>query len=310
MALDRDAYFSYVGDLNRKAEEQAARAAEEARPFSEKAWNAAAGALDAAAGALDAAGGVLGEVGEGFVSSAARARDAYDAFREARAASDEPRHVFMSRPDVQEAVDDLESAAVDFVMAPVKVFADHTLAPARSYVAKRIDAAADEGGEVAQNLRATETFVSYFMTPEDKLRKAREIEENTGIPADAFMEDAALYKEALRINDYTVRKKALMQDAFSMEAVFEEFPEIRAVAEMSPRDAALALHDIESVRQTHGIVESFTHFLEVGNRKLEYDNLYYKIMMGTADENDRQRAADLEKLSDGDGGGRAGVVCA
>lgn len=293
MALDRDAYFSYVGDLNRKAEEQAARAAEEARPFSEKAWNAAAGALDAA-------GGVLGEVGEGFVSSAARARDAYDAFREARAASDEPRHVFMSRPDVQEAVDDLERAAVDFVMAPVKVFADHTLAPVRSYVAKMIDAAADEGGEVAQNLRATETFVSYFMTPEDKLRKAREIEENTGIPADAFMEDAALYKEALRINDYTVRKKALMQDAFSMEAVFEEFPEIRAVAEMSPKDAALALHDIESVRQTHGIVESFTHFLEVGNRKLEYDNLYYKIMMGTADENDRQRAADLEKLSDSD----------
>ena len=293
MALDREAYFSYVDDLNRKAEEQAARAAEEARPFSEKAWNAAAGALDAA-------GGVLGEVGEGFVSSAARARDAYDAFREARAASDEPRHVFMSRPDVQEAVDDLERAAVDFVMAPVKVFADHTLAPVRSYVAKRIDAAADEGGEVAQNLRATETFVSYFMTPEDKLRKAREIEENTGIPADAFMEDAALYKEALRINDYTVRKKALMQDAFSMEAVFEEFPEIRAVAEMSPKDAALALHDIESVRQTHGIVESFTHFLEVGNRKLEYDNLYYKIMMGTADENDRQRAADLEKLSDSD----------
>lgn len=67
MALDREAYFSYVDDLNRKAEEQAARAAEEARPFSEKAWNAAAGALDAA-------GGVLGEVGEGFVSSAARAR--------------------------------------------------------------------------------------------------------------------------------------------------------------------------------------------------------------------------------------------
>lgn len=300
MALDREAYFSYVDDLNRKAEEQAAREAEEARPFSEKAWNAAAGAFDAAAGALDAAGGVLGEVGEGFVSSAARARDAYGRFLDARRASDEPRHVFLSRPDVQEAVDDLESAAVDFVMAPVKVFADHTLAPARSYVAGRIDAAADAGTEVAQDLRATETFVSYFMTPEDKLRKAREIEEDTGIPADAFMDDAALYKEALRIHDYTLRKKALMQDEFSMEAVFEEFPEIRAVAGMSPKDAALALHDIESVRQTHGIVESFTHFLEVGNRKLEYDNLQYKMATGTADENDRQRAADLEKLSDSD----------
>ena len=34
-----------------------------------------------------------------------------------------------------------------------------------------------------------ETFVNYFMTNEDKLRKAREIEENTGISADAFMDD-------------------------------------------------------------------------------------------------------------------------
>ena len=65
-----------------------------------------------------------------------------------------------------------------------------------------------------------------------------------------------------------------------METVWQEFPELREVAKMSPRDAALALHDIESVRQTHGIVEAFTHFLAVGEKQLELDNIGAKIMMG------------------------------
>ena len=184
------------------------------------------------------------------------------------------------------------------MLAPVRVVADHTTRPLRSYIGSKIEQSADEGSEFAQDVRGTETFVNYFMTNEDKLRKAREIEANTGISADAFMDDDVAFKQALRINDYTNMKKNLMQGAFSMEAVWEEFPELRDVAKMSPRDAALALHDIESVRQTHGIVETFTHFLAHGNKKLEYDNLQYKIMLGTADENDRQRAADLAQMMD------------
>lgn len=188
------------------------------------------------------------------------------------------------------------SAAVDFALSPVRVVADHATRPIRSYIDQR----AQEGSAFAQDLRSTETFVNYFMTDEDKLRKAREIEANTGISVDAFMDDDVAFKQALRINDYTNMKKNLMQGAFSMEAVWQEFPELRDVAKMSPRDAALALHDIESVRQTHGIVETFTHFLAVGNKKLEYDNLQYKIMIGAADDNDRQRAADLAQMMDED----------
>lgn len=188
------------------------------------------------------------------------------------------------------------SAAVDFALSPVRVVADHATRPIRSYIDQR----AQEGSAFAQDLRSTETFVNYFMTDEDKLRKAREIEANTGISVDAFMDDDVAFKQALRINDYTNMKKNLMQGAFSMEAVWQEFPELRDVAKMSPRDAALALHDIESVRQTHGIVETFTHFLAVGNKKLEYDNLQYKIMIGAADDNDRQRAADLARMMEED----------
>ena len=192
------------------------------------------------------------------------------------------------------------SAAVDFALSPVRVVADHTTRPLRSYIGSKIEQSADEGSEFAQDVRGTETFVNYFMTDEDKLRKAREIEANTGISVDAFMDDDVAFKQALRINDYANMKKNLMQGDFSMEAVWQEFPELRDVAKMSPRDAALALHDIESVRQTHGIVETFTHFLAHGNKKLEYDNLQYKIMLGTADENDKQRAADLAQMMDED----------
>ena len=192
------------------------------------------------------------------------------------------------------------SAAADFALSPVRVVADHATRPIRSYIGSKIEQSAQEGSEFAQDVRGTETFVNYFMTDEDKLRKAREIEENTGISVDAFMDDDVAFKQALRINDYANMKKNLMQGDFSMEAVWQEFPELRDVAKMSPRDAALALHDIESVRQTHGIVETFTHFLAVGNKKLEYDNLQYKIMIGAADDNDRQRAADLAQMMEED----------
>ena len=188
------------------------------------------------------------------------------------------------------------SAAADFALSPVRVVADHATRPIRSYIDQR----AQEGSAFAQDLRSTETFVNYFMTDEDRLRKAREIEANTGISVDAFMDDDVAFKQALRINDYANMKKNLMQGDFSMEAVWQEFPELRDVAKMSPRDAALALHDIESVRQTHGIVETFTHFLAHGNKKLEYDNLQYKIMIGAADDNDRQRAADLAQMMEED----------
>jgi hypothetical protein len=192
------------------------------------------------------------------------------------------------------------SAAVNFALSPVRVVADHATRPLRSYIGSKVEQSADEGSEFAQDVRGTETFVNYFMTDEDKLRKAREIEANTGISVDAFMDDDVAFKQALRINDYANMKKNLMQGDFSMEAVWQEFPELRDVAKMSPRDAALALHDIESVRQTHGIVETFTHFLAVGNKKLEFDNLMYKIADGTANDNDRQRAADLKKMMEED----------
>ena len=87
-----------------------------------------------------------------------------------------------------------------------------------------------------------------------------------------------------------------MPEDQAMEAVWQEFPELRNVSLTNPTEAALALHDMDSVRQTHGIVETFNHFIALGNKELEYNNLQYKIMTNRADDNDRERAADLERM--------------
>ena len=297
MAFDLEGYLSDANarQEKRQAQEQerAAAEAEAAKPLYEKAW-------DAAGEAWDAVKDTANDVVTTAITSGTRFANAYGQFLDERMASNEPRHEFMNRPDVQETVDELGSSAADFVLSPVRIVADRTTRPLRSYIGSQIEQSADEGSEFAQDLRGTETFVNYFMTDEEKLRKAREIEANTGISADSFIDDDIAYKQALKINDYTQKKRELMQDNFSMEAVWQEFPEIRDIAKMNPRDAALALHDIESVRQTHGIVETFTHFLELGNKRLEFNNLMYKVFLGTADDNDLQRAADLDKMIEKD----------
>jgi hypothetical protein len=295
MAFDVDRMRARAEELNQAHEAQEAQAQNQA------AWDAKHWYERLAEGTMaDAVADTGRDLANSVISTGTRFVNAYDELREAQTASRDKYGVYIPTPEVQEASSNLRGAGVDFMLAPVRVVADHATRPLRSYIGSKVEQSADEGSEFAQDVRGTETFVNYFMTDEDKLRKAREIEANTGISADAFMDDDVAFKQALRINDYANMKKNLMQGDFSMEAVWQEFPELRDVAKMSPRDAALALHDIESVRQTHGIVETFTHFLAVGNKKLEFDNLMYKIADGTANDNDRQRAADLAQMMEED----------
>ena len=299
MAFDLD---GYLNDAKERQEQREAAAAERAaQEANQAAWDAKPWYERLAEGTMaDAVVDTGHDLASSVISTGTRVVNAYEELHAAQIASRDKYGVYIPTPEVQEASRDLRGAGADFMLAPVRVVADHTTRPLRSYIGSKVEQSAQEGSEFAQDVRGTETFVNYFMTDEDKLRKAREIEANTGISVDAFMDDDVAFKQALRINDYANMKKNLMQGDFSMEAVWQEFPELRDVAKMSPRDAALALHDIESVRQTHGIVETFTHFLAVGNKKLEYDNLQYKIMIGAADDNDRQRAADLAQMMEDD----------
>lgn len=147
-------------------------------------------------------------------------------------------------------------------------------------------------GDAAKALQRTDANLEYFMTDEEKLTKARQIEASTGIPADSFLHDNKAYKQALDVYHY---KQKIDAAGGNINDVWQEFPELQGVADMDKEGAAIALHNLDAVRSTHGIIDTFTKMLERGNVKLEYDNLQYKIMMGAADDNDRQRAEDLKK---------------
>lgn len=147
-------------------------------------------------------------------------------------------------------------------------------------------------GDAAKALQRTDANLEYFMTDEEKLTKARQIEASTGIPADSFLQDNTAYKQALDVYHY---KQKIDVAGGNINDVWQEFPELQGVADMDKEGAAIALHNLDAVRSTHGIIDTFQKMLERGNVKLEYDNLQYKIMMGAADDNDRQRAEDLKK---------------
>lgn len=165
----------------------------------------------------------------------------------------------------------------------------------RQRLGSSIDEAAEEGSEYAQDFRATETFLDYFQSDAKKLERAKAIEEMTGIPQASFLNDETAYKEALKVYDETKKEKDVLGDDFTMDAVWQKYPELADVANMSPQDAAMALHHMDEVRSTHGIVESFQVMLEVGNKQLEYSNLQFKIGNGTATDADKERAEELKQ---------------
>ena len=279
MAFDLEGYLQEGRE--EREQREAAQAEREAKEANQAEWEAkpfyskAATIISEDVGAIaDAAGDRLGKI-----------KDAYSAYYEAQAASRDKYGIYIPTPEVQEAGDNLRGVVLEPVTHPIK-----------SFVGGYINQKADEGSTIAQDVRQSETFLHYFVTPEDKLKKAKEIEDTTGISADAFINDDVAYKQALNVYDYKRAKTAVMPEDQAMEAVWQEFPELRNVSLTNPTEAALALHDMDSVRQTHGIVETFNHFIALGNKELEYNNLQYKIMTNRADDNDRERAADLERM--------------
>ena len=275
MALDLEAYHKDIEDERRQDEERAAQEANQAEWEAKPWYSKATTIISEDVGAIaDAAGDRLGKI-----------KDAYSAYHDAQVASRDKYGIYIPTPEVQEAGNNLRGVVLEPVTHPIK-----------SFVGGYINQKADEGSTIAQNVRNTETFTHYFMTPEDKLKKAKEIEDTTGISSDAFINDDVAYKQALNVYDYKRAKTAVMPEDQAMEAVWQEFPELRNVSLTNPTEAALALHDMDSVRQTHGIVETFNHFIALGNKELEYNNLQYKIMTNRADDNDRERAADLERM--------------
>lgn len=310
MAFDREGYSEYVGELNQQKEEQESPAPAEEKPsfwalLTDPATYQKGQELanEATLESNEAAGNILSETAQAVGEAVSSIPDAYGrlmAQEQAITAAYTPDKVEEANEtgdysEQQQAVETLQEEGSQFGQSLWETAGAFTR-PLRERIGAVEDDAAENGSESAQNMRDTSTFIDYFMSDEQKLSKARQIEALTGIPADAALADTQAMKSALEVYDYAKKQKAVLGDApWSMDAVWQEYPELRNIADMSPQDAALALHQIDEVRRTHGIIDSWQTMLEYGNKELEYGNLQYKIMQGKADENDMARAAQLEE---------------
>lgn len=190
---------------------------------------------------------------------------------------------FGSSEERADAARSIEKAAPEVITSPFKELS-------RDIVNNYADDNNSMLQGLAQSLRSTDTYLNYYMTDDEKLQKAKDIEDVTGINAQAVLTDNDTYKKALEIYDYTNKEKALGKP---IEEVWKEFPGLEDMAKTDPQSAALALHDIKSVRDTKTIIQSFTEMLEYGNKQLEYKNLNYKLMSGKATDTDKARLAEL-----------------
>lgn len=310
--MDLDKVRNKLAEID---EEQQAAAAEKerqqteaSRPWYEKAWDTASGVAERAANLfvttpskLQTMGEEAYTVGSDIYQAAQNAPDAFARLWSAqgdlsRAYSPEAVKEANSTGDYsaqQEAVRNMQQAGREFVWDTAGTATESI----RGAIGHSIYENAENGSEIAQNLRDSSTYMDYFMTPEDKVAKANEIENNLGISANAILGDDEAYKRALRMNDYYKKVKDILPEGqFSaMDQVWKEYPELNDLNNMNPQEQALALHNMEAVRSTHGIIETFTKMLETGNKRLELSNLGYKLAMGQADDNDRERIKELQK---------------
>ena len=192
---------------------------------------------------------------------------------------------FSTQIEANKTIPEVGKVATNFIYSPLR-------ATTRAIVNRYADDDTSVMQNFAQGLQESNAYVDYMMTDEEKLQKAIEIENETGIKAKDFLNDTTAYKEAIEIYNYTKKKKAL---GGNINDVFSEFPELKNIASMDAQSAALALHDINNVRETQNVIDSFNKMWEYGNKHLEYSNLNYKLMTGQATEEDKNRIDELKK---------------
>ena len=283
MAFDKDGYHAFIEaqtEMNAAALE-AKRIAEENKnkPFWQSAGESVMEAADTIGNLFSFVGDTtsninLGEIGENAVKSGMQNLEAY---RNGEIDAGELEF------DIQQ--DASRAAAKEMAIEAGRVFV------------QRNEKEKGWFGDKARSMKRSAVGIEYLWNNEEKLARAREIEAETGINSESFLYDAEAYRTANDVYEYTKKMKELTpgKETFDIENVYKEFPGLKEIAGMDPQAAALALHDIRSIRQTHGVIDSFTKMLEYGNKKLEHDNLYYKRMNGEVTEAEIKRMEELGK---------------
>lgn len=138
-------------------------------------------------------------------------------------------------------------------------------------------------------VKNTNAYKKYFYSKDDVLLEAKKISAATNIPENAILANADNLANARNVYNY-------QQKAMDPQAVFEAYPELSELAKLSDTDAAIALHNLKNVRQTHGIIEAAKTSLELGNLRSERGRMGYAAMNGKElTDADIARLGEIEK---------------
>ena len=148
------------------------------------------------------------------------------------------------------------------------------------------------------SIKETNVYKKYFYNDAEKLAEAQKISNDLKIPVNAILANDTNMEKARDIYAYKQKQQQIMpngEKTFDMKAVYAAYPELQRLANMDETQAAIALHNIENVKQTHGIIEAFKTGWHMDSLQLERSKLGQKGYFGELTEADRKRLTEIEE---------------
>ena len=148
------------------------------------------------------------------------------------------------------------------------------------------------------SIKETNVYKKYFYNDAEKLAEAQKISNDLKIPVNAILANDTNMEKARDIYAYKQKQQQIMpngEKTFDMKAVYAAYPELQRLANMDETQAAIALHNIENVKQTHGIIEAFKTGWHMDSLQLERSKLGQKGYFGELTDADRKRLTEIEE---------------
>lgn len=142
---------------------------------------------------------------------------------------------------------------------------------------------------IAGQIVNSNAYKKYFYNREEVLKEAQTMSKSLKIPENVILKDADSLVKTREI--YNFQQKQMDKDE-----VFEAYPELGKIAAKSESDAAIALHNLQNVKETKGIVEAAKAGWEMFELSGERGRLGYAALNGAA-LYDKQlaRIAEIDK---------------
>ena len=142
---------------------------------------------------------------------------------------------------------------------------------------------------IAGQIVNSNAYKKYFYNREEVLKEAQTMSKSLKIPENVILKDADSLAKTREI--YNFQQKQMDKDA-----VFEAYPELGKIAAKSESDAAIALHNLQNVKETKGIVEAAKAGWEMFELSGERGRLGYAALNGAAlDDKQLARIDEIDK---------------